>query len=507
VALDTVIVGAGSAGAPLAALLSHDPNRSVLLIEAGPDYRSGETPDEIRGANFGPAIGLGTFHWTGLTARMTEQQQPGPYLQGLGVGGSSAINGQGAVRGRPGDFDGWAANGCAGWSWRDVLPAFVGIEDDLDFGDRSYHGTGGPIPVSRCASEAGAVSEGLRDVALGWGHPEHADMNAPDSAGVSTAPWNRRAGARVSTNDAYLEGARGRGNLRIMARTLVTRVIVSGGRAIGVEVSTPDGRQVIEAGEVILCAGAVHSPAILMRSGIGAADGLRRLGIDVVADLPGVGRNLQDHPMMWLTFPLREEVRTSFFALPGHFVLRFAASAASGAEPGDDLEIFPLDRSNFNPADGGLMVSLMSPRSRGRVGLSSPDPAVEPTVDLRMLADGDDLGRLREGTRYAARAAAEPVLSKLMEAPVTLDGRQVDDFGDDELDACLRSQCKEYYHTTGTCRMGGPSDPDRVVDLGGRVLGVAGLRVVDASIMPTLPKAPTHLTTVMIADRIGRTLV
>jgi 5-(hydroxymethyl)furfural/furfural oxidase len=487
----------------MAALLSQDPNRSVLLIEAGPDYRSHETPDEIKGANFGPVIGLGDFHWIDLQARITEEQEPKPYLQGRGVGGSSAINAQGAVRGRAEDFDRWAADGCTGWSWRDVLPAFIRIEDDLDFGDRPYHGTGGPVPVSRTPAEAGAVSEALREVATGWGHPEHADMNAPDSAGISPAPWNRRDGVRVSTNDSHLETARQRGNLRVMARTLVTRVLISGGRAVGVEVSTPDGPQVIEAGQVILCAGAVHSPAILMRSGIGPADELRRLGIDVVADLPGVGRNLQDHPMMWLTFPLREDVRTSFFALPGHYILRFSADRDGGH--GDDLEIFPLDRSNFDPADGGLMVSLMEPGSRGRVRLSSPDPAIEPAVDLRMLSDPADLRRLRLGTRYAARVADEPVLRKLMEAPVTLaGGRSVDDFDDAELDAYLRSQCTEYYHTAGTCRMGGPADRDRVVDLDGRVVGMAGLRIVDSSIIPTLPKAPTHLTTMMIADRIGR---
>lgn len=500
---DVVVVGAGSAGAPLAALLSADTTRRVLLVEAGEDYRSAKTPEAIRGPNFAMALGLGKYHWPELYARLTDRQPAGLYLSGRGVGGSSAINGQGAVRGLPVDFDRWALGGCAGWSWREVLPTFVRLEHDYDFGDRPFHGTGGPVPVSRDQEGAwGAVSSALRDAAAAAGHPWTDDLNSPESTGVSPIPWNRVGGARVSTNDAYLEPARGRANLTVRAQAQVGRLLFSGTRLTGLQLDSAEDQLAVEAGEVILCAGAIHSPAILMRSGVGPAEELRRLGIEVVADSPSVGRGLQDHPMAWLTFPLAPAATASSpNVLPSNCVLRFSLDG-DGGRP-NEMEIMPLDRAPMDASVGGFMIALMRPSSAGTVRLVSPEPHVEPAVEFNMLSEAEDVSRLREAVRYAVTLARSSALAGVMGAGLRLpSGQDPGELDDAALGLWLKENCVPHFHAAGTCHMGGPGDAEAVVDTEGRVLGVEGLRVVDASIMPDLPTAPTHLTTVMIAEHI-----
>ena len=418
--------------------------------------------------------------------------------------GTSAINGQGAYRGLPADFDQWADQGCEGWAWSDVLPSFVRLEDDVDFGDRPHHGQSGPVPIGRTPREAwGAVSAGLEEAATELGHPAHEDLNAPDSTGVSPATWNRRGDARVSTNDAYLEAARGRPNLRVRGHVLVDRVEFDGTRVRGVHVRTRDRTELVEGGEVVLCAGSVQSPAILMRSGIGPADELRGVGVDVLADRPAVGQNLHEHPLAAITLRLRPRARSgSVRVLPGDCCLRFSSEHSDAGS--DDLWLLPMNRGADSVDKGRLQVVLTQPFSRGSVRLPSCEPTVEPELDFRALSDPRDLLRLRLGLRHADELVGHSAFDDIGEATaVGNTGQPLSDLSDDELDRWLCTSCEEFRHAAGTCRMGDAGDERSVVDPQCRVIGVEALRVVDASIMPTLVRTGPFLTVVMLAEHLA----
>lgn len=482
---DVVVIGGGAAGCVVAARLAESGSRSVLLLEAGPDHRA-DLPPELRN---GWTIEREPFDW-GCESE-PHLGSPRPVRRKRLLGGTSWLT-RFTPRGSPADYEGWEALGNPGWGFEEVLPFFIRLEADLDFGHQPWHGDEGLIPSARYPELAHTpVCEAAIHALAAMGFPDVDDHNRPGAVGVGRMPMNSRDGLRVTTADAYLPVDGTPLGLSIRADSQVDRVLFdAAGRARGVRLI--DGSE-IEADWVVLCAGTYGSPPILMRSGVGPARHLRDIGIAVVADLPGVGANLADHPAIDVDFRYRGAGRIAPIL---HTIATFHSTGRSARESPDLMLWFEdpdEDEANFS-----IEVVLLRPHSRGSVGLRSADPTAPPRIELPNLGDPRDVVRLAEGYRRALDMAQHPGVRKFCEGPVT-DERDV-------FDEVLRSSAYSIPHVVGTCAMGPRPQDGAVVDISGRVYGTDRLSVVDASIMPDVPSGFTHIPVIMIAERLSERL-